>query len=53
MREEIVGGQEESERMDEDLSQATSARSIEDLEEEIHRVQSLTELARRVLQPEI
>ena len=46
--EEIVDGQEESERMDEDLSQATSARSIEDLEEEIDRVQSLTQLARKV-----
>ena len=46
--EEIVDGKEESEQMDEDLSQATSAKSIEDLEEEIHRVRSLTELARRV-----
>ena len=46
--EEIINGQEESERMDEDLSQATSAGSIEDLEEEILRVQSLTKLAREV-----
>ena len=46
--EEIFDGKEESERMDEDLAQATSARSIEDLEEEIDRVQSLTQLARQV-----
>ena len=46
--EEIIYGQEESERMDEDLSQATSARSVEDLEEEILRVQVLVKLARSV-----
>ena len=46
--EEIHDGKEESERMDEDLSEATSARSIEDLEEEIDHVQSLRKLARRV-----
>ena len=46
--EEIIDEQEESERMDEELSQATSARSIEDLDEEIHHVQSLTKLAREV-----
>ena len=46
--EEIIDGQEESEQMDEELSGATSARSVEDLEEEILRVQALVKLARSV-----
>ena len=46
--EEIVDGQEESERMDEELSGATSAKWIEDLEEEIQHVQTLRSLAQHV-----
>ncbi len=46
--EEIIDGHEEAEQIDDELAEATSARSIEDLEEEIVRVQSLTNLARKV-----
>ena len=46
--EEIVDGQEEAELADESLAQATTARSIQALEAEIHHVQHLTELARAV-----
>ena len=46
--EEIIDGHEEAEQIDDDLAQATTARSIEDLEAEIQQVQSLTKLARAV-----
>ena len=46
--EEIIDGNEEAEQIDDELAEATSARSIEDLEAEIVRVQSLTNLARKV-----
>ena len=46
--EEIVDGKEEAEEADENLAQATTSRSIADLEAEIHHVQHLTELARAV-----
>ena len=46
--EEIVDGQEEAEQADDSLAQATTARSIQALEVEIHHVQYLTELARAV-----
>ena len=46
--EETIDGREEAEQRDDELAEATSARSIEDLEEEIVRVQSLTNLARKV-----
>ena len=46
--EEIVDGHEEAEQIDDELAQATTARSIEDLEAEIQQVQSLVTLAREV-----
>ncbi len=46
--EEVIDGQEESERVDESLAQATTARSIQDLEAEIGHVGQLVELARAV-----
>ena len=46
--EEIIDGREEAEQIDDDLAQATTARSIEDLEAEIQQVQSHTKLARAV-----
>lgn len=46
--EEAVEGQEESERADERLAEATTARSTADLAEEIHHVHELVELARAV-----
>ena len=46
--EEIIDGQEEAEQVDESLAQATTARSIADLETEICHVQRLTKLARAV-----
>ena len=46
--EEIIDGKEEAEQADENLAQATTGRSIADLEAEIHHVQRLTELARAV-----
>ena len=46
--EEIVDGKEEAEQADENLAQATTGRSIADLEAEIHHVQRLTKLARAV-----
>ena len=46
--EEIVDGQEEAEQADESLAEATTGRSIAELETEIHQVQHLTELARAV-----
>ena len=46
--EEIIGGKEESEQVDEDLEHATATRSLADLETEISHVQKLTELARIV-----
>lgn len=46
--EEIVDGQEEAEQADESLAEATTSRSIADLETEIEHVQHLTELARAV-----
>ncbi len=46
--EEIIDGKEEAEQIDESLAEATTARSMADLEEEIHHVQHLTELARAV-----
>ena len=46
--EDIIDGQEEAEHADESLAQATTARSIADLEAEIHHVQRLIKLARAV-----
>ena len=46
--EEIIGGQEEAEQADENLAEATTSRSIVELEAEIRQVQDLTELARAV-----
>ena len=46
--EEVIDGQEEAEHIDESLAQATTARSIENLEAEIHHVQRLIKLARAV-----
>lgn len=46
--EEIVDGQEEAEHADENLAEATTSRSIAELEAEICQVQDLTELARAV-----
>ncbi len=46
--EEIIEGKEEAEHADESLAEATTGRSVEDLEAEIHHVQRLTELARAV-----
>ena len=46
--EETIDGQEEAERVDEDLERATAARSIIELETEISYVQNLAELARSV-----
>ena len=46
--EEIIDGKEEAEQADESLAQATTGRSIADLEAEIDHVQHLTELARAV-----
>ncbi len=46
--EESVDGKEEAEHADENLAQATTARSIADLEAEIYHVQRLTKLARAV-----
>ena len=46
--EDIIDGREESEHADESLAEATTGRSIADLEAEIHHVQRLTELARAV-----
>ena len=46
--EEIVDGQEEAEQADENLAEATTSRSIAELEAEIRQVQDLTELARAV-----
>ena len=46
--EETIDGQEEAERVDEDLERATAARSIAELETEISHVQNLAELARKV-----
>ena len=46
--EEAFEGQEEAERVDAQLAEATTARSTADLAEEIRHVQELTELARDV-----
>ena len=46
--EEIVGGKEEAEQVDEDLERATAARSIAELETEIFHVRNLAELAKKV-----
>lgn len=46
--EEIIDGKEEAEEADESLAQATTGRSITDLEAEIRHVQRLTKLARTV-----
>ena len=46
--EEIIDGKEESEQADETLAEATTGRSIADLEVEICHVQRLTKLARAV-----
>ena len=46
--EEIIDGKEEAEQVDESLAEATTGRSIAELEAEIHHVQRLTELARAV-----
>ena len=46
--EEIIDGKEESEQADESLAEATTGRSIENLEAEIDHVQRLTKLARAV-----
>ena len=46
--EEIIDGKEEAEQADENLAQATTGRSIADLEAEIDHVQRLTKLARSV-----
>ncbi len=46
--EEIIDGQEEAEQADESLAEATTSRSIVELEAEIRQVQDLTELARAV-----
>ena len=46
--EEIIDGREESEHADESLAEATTGRSIADLEAEIDHVQRLTELAKAV-----
>lgn len=46
--EESIDGHEEAEHLDDELAEATSARSIEDLEAEIQHVQILTNLARAV-----
>ena len=46
--EDIIDGQEEAEQVDAELAQATTARSIADLEAEIRHVQRLTVLARAV-----
>ena len=46
--EDIIDGQEEAEQVEAELAQATTARSIADLEAEIRHVQRLTVLARAV-----
>ncbi len=46
--EESVDGKEEAEQVDEDLEQATAARSINDLESEISHVNKLVEHAKEV-----
>ena len=46
--EEIINGKEEAEQVDESLAEATTSRSIPDLEAEIHHVQRLTKLAKAV-----
>ncbi|MCG9130913.1 DUF3883 domain-containing protein [Candidatus Poribacteria bacterium] len=46
--EETIDGQEEAERVDEDLERATAARSSAELEAEVDQVENLVELARKV-----
>ena len=46
--EQVVDGKEEAEHFDDDLAEATTARSISELETEIARVQNLVGLARAV-----
>ena len=46
--EETIDGQEEAERVDEDLESATAAHSIVDLEDEVDHVENLVELAKKV-----
>ena len=46
--EDVIDGQEEAEQVEAELAQATTARSIADLEAEIRHVQRLTVLARAV-----
>lgn len=46
--EETIDGQEEAERVDEDLERATAARSSAELEIEVHHVENLVELAKKV-----
>ena len=46
--EEIIDGKEEAEQFDEALAEATTARSLAELETELFHVQKLTELAKKV-----
>ena len=50
--EEIIDGQEEAEQADESLAEATTSRSIADLEDEIYHVQRPYRVGKGGLRPE-